>query len=221
LSIENCWVVIPCYNDGRFVRQVVDETLKYCKNVLVVDDGSTDNTLEVLENAECRVFDLDHNRGKAYAVLEGCKFARTLGASHIIMLDADGQHDPSFIPYITKEFVEGHEVVFASRPRNKNMPLIRRLGNSVISNALKVLFGVSINDALSGYKGFEIGCFDKIMWDPNSRYLIESDILINVAKHKLNYSEIFIPTIYVDKGGITKVDGIKILFNILKRRVVG
>jgi len=219
LKNTDVWAVIPCYNDGKYLLDVVKKTRKYCGEVLVVNDGSTDNTLQVLEDQDVGVVSLDENKGKSHALKHGCAWAITLGAKNIVTLYADGQHDPDFIPLLLKE-LDRVDVVFGSRPRDKNMPGIRRFGNAVITNTLRFCFGLRVTDALSGYKAFKTSVFEKIRWDANGRYLVESDIFINVAKNKLRYSEVFVPTIYSDKGGITKTDGLKILWNIIKRKVI-
>ena len=91
-------VVIPTYNNGGTIKRVVRETLLECRDVIVVNDGSTDNTSSQLHQVEgITLIEYAVNRGKGYALREGFKRALEMGFSYAITLDGDGQHYPSDI----------------------------------------------------------------------------------------------------------------------------
>ena len=90
--------LIPAHNEALTVRRVVDETVPYVDAVIVIDDGSTDDTALLLEGAGARVIRHQTNRGKGTRLVEGLTLAFSEGATHVITLDADQQHDPADIP---------------------------------------------------------------------------------------------------------------------------
>ncbi len=92
---ENVWVIIPAYNEGKRIGEVIDKTKEYVQNIVVVSDGGKDNTAGVAK--EKGVIVLEHllNMGKGTALKTGCEFVLEKGAKIIIAVDADGQHDPA------------------------------------------------------------------------------------------------------------------------------
>ena len=97
-------IVIPVYNHGKTLRDVVLRALQTGAEVMVVDDGSTDGGLETLAGLKVIVIRHPENRGKGVAILTAAKEAERLGKTHIVTMDADGQHDPAdfqrFLPLI-------------------------------------------------------------------------------------------------------------------------
>lgn len=97
-------VVIPTYNNGGTIAMVVRETLKEISDVIVVNDGSTDDTSKILHSIEgIAIVEYTKNRGKGYALRKGFECALEMGFSYAITLDGDGQHYPSDIALFLKE----------------------------------------------------------------------------------------------------------------------
>lgn len=96
----NCCTVIPTYNNARTVADIVRRTLAVCPNVIVVNDGSTDNTLQELQplGDSITIITYSRNRGKGYALRRGLEAARTAGFDYAVTIDSDGQHSPEEIP---------------------------------------------------------------------------------------------------------------------------
>ena len=218
---DDVWVVIPVFNEAKRINEVLAEVKKYVKVVVVINDGSTDNTIEMISKHNVFRIECQINEGKASALLRGCEYAKAQGAKHI--MDGDGQHDPEKLPEFIQEVTCGsYDIIFGSRSVKDNMPLTRHVGNIIINLAFKILYGKTLTDVISGYKAFTIEAFDIIKWDPSKRYLVESDIFINAIKAKLRWREIMIPCIYNNKfTGIKRLDGFKILWNVIKRRFYG
>jgi glycosyltransferase involved in cell wall biosynthesis len=218
--MDNTWVVLPAKDEAHRIVPVLTGIKQYIpvNRIVVVDDGSKDYTWKIAGMEVNHIINNVTNYGKARALLIGIDYAIEKGADNIIIMDSDGQHDPKKIPVLLSALVD-HDIVFGSRHREDKMPLLRRFGNAVISNMINTLFGVKVLDALSGYKAFTKEAYDKIRWDRSQGYLVESDILINTAINHLKYSEIIVPTMYKDTAGITKTDGLKIIINILKRKI--
>lgn len=154
------------------------------------------------------------NLGKGAALKTGCDYAAREGASIIVVLDADGQHEPREIPRFISELKDA-DVVFGYRRLNKKMPAVLRFGNWFINSVCGVLFGISLKDTQSGYRAFRADVYRKIRWSAVD-YSMESEMIAKVGNNHLRYREIPIETIYGDRyKGTTVWDGIKIVFSMI------
>jgi glycosyltransferase involved in cell wall biosynthesis len=208
------FVVIPAYNEAERIGPVLRGVKKFTKNILVVDDGSKDKTSEIAKKAGVRVLRHRLNLGKGAAMKTGVESAFDLGAEAIILLDADGQHDPKHLHEFLEKLNQGSEIVFGSRNLSFGVPLVRYLGNKFGSVLISLVFGIYRSDLLCGYMAFTKKAYQKIKWD-SRRYGVETEIVARTGKNELKYSEIPIETIYKDKyKGVTILDAIGILFNI-------
>lgn len=215
---KDFWVVIPAFNEANRIEKVIDDVKKYTKNIVVVDDGSSDNTYDVSKKKGAIVLKHIINLGKGSAAKTGCEFALKKGAKKIILIDADGQHDPDEIPGFL-EGLEGYDIVFGYRKFNKAMPFVFKFGNKIINFAVKMLYNMNLKDTQSGYRAFTADAYRKIRWRA-SNYFMESEMIANAGKRRLRYKEIPIKTIYADKHkGTTVFDGIKIVINMFLWRL--
>lgn len=213
MKSSNLWVVIPAKDERKRIAGVLGRVKKFTSNVVVVDDGSNDDTYEMVKSKG--IFVLRHliNLGKGAALKTGCDFAIKKGANILIVIDADGQHEPEEIPNFLNA-LEGNEIVFGYRAFNVSMPFILRFGNSFINLTTKLLYGVSLKDTQCGYRAFTADAYRKIRWN-SSDYSMESEMIANTGKKHLKYKEMPIKTIYLDKyKGTTILNGIKIVMNM-------
>ncbi len=211
---EKIFAVIAAKDESKHISDVVKDTKKYVDRVIVVDDGSVDSTKKAAESAGATVLRHLVNLGKGAALKTGCEYALSDGADIIILLDADGQHEPKEIPKFISKLRE-NDIVFGSRKRSKNMPVVLRFGNWILYAVTRILFNMDIQDSQSGFRAFRKEIYPKIRWR-SSNYSVESEMIAKVGKERLKYSEITINTIYSDKyKGTTIIDGIKILGNML------
>ena len=207
------FAVIPAYNEENNIRRVISETKKYINNIIVVDDGSKDKTSEEAKKEGIIVLTHIINLGKGAALKTGCDYAVKQGASQIIVLDADAQHEPSQIPDFLNE-LKNVDVVLGYRKLSKEMPSILKLGNWFINKITKLLYGIRLHDTQCGYRAFTSNAYKKLRWK-SANYSMESEMIANIGKRKLEYKEIAIKTIYTDKyKGTTIIDGIKIVCNL-------
>lgn len=214
--------VIPAYNEEKSIAGVVLNTKKYVDKVLVIDDGSTDNTYENSKNAGAIVIKHIINRGAGAATWTGIQAALKIEADIIVTIDADGQHLPGDIPRLVKPILENEaDVVIGSRFK-ENMagaPFIKKIGNILLNKITFLFYGINIMDTQSGFKALtrEAASLINISID---RYGFCSEIIGEIRKNNLRFVEISVPAIYLDKiKGTTTYDGIKILFDLVLRGI--
>jgi len=214
MKINNLWVVIPAYNEEKNIAEIVKKSKRHAKSVVVVDDGSRDRTAKFAEKAGAMVLKHAINLGKGAALKTGCDFAFGNDAEYVIALDADAQHDPGDIPRFAGK-LKKYDIVFSYRKASGKMPFVLRFGNWFISNTVKVLYRVNLNDTQCGFRAFSREAYRKIRWNA-SDYSMESEMISRAGKQRLKYVQIPIQTIYSDRyKGTTIIDGVKIVLNML------
>lgn len=149
-------VVMPTYNNGGTLSDVVERTLSFCDDVIVVNDGCTDNSAEILASFGKRITVVDYglNRGKGYALKQGFKKAKDTGFDYAITIDSDGQHFPEDIPLFV-EALEQHPsaLVVGSRNLNQeNMPGQNTFANKFSNFWFKIQTGIDLPDTQTGYR---------------------------------------------------------------------
>lgn len=156
--------VIPAYNEETKVAQVVKDVLKYVDEVIVVDDGSADNTAEAAQQAGAAVIKHAQNCGPGAAPMTGFLAARKKGADFVVTLDADGQMNPADIPELLKPLKEKKaDIAFGNRFAGRNsIPIIRRLFNAAGNFITFFATGKWIPDSQSGFKAFNRKVLDEI-----------------------------------------------------------
>jgi glycosyltransferase involved in cell wall biosynthesis len=214
---KDIWIVIPAYNESKHIVGVIKKTKEFCDNIIVIDDGSRDETYNIAKNQNVFVLKNIVNMGKGAALRTGCDFALQQGARNIVVMDSDGQHNPSKIPLFL-DGLKNKEIIFSYRKFSANMPFVLRIGNITISKFTSLLYGIKIKDTQCGFRAFNSEAYKKIRWK-SCDYSMESEMIANTGKNHLRYGEIPIETIYSDKyKGTTVIDGFKIVLNMIKWR---
>ena len=214
--------IIPAWNEHERIVPVVDETKQHVDEIIIVDDGSDEDSRRFLETLKDRAVVLRHriNLGKGSALRTGITAAIARGADVIVVMDADGQHRPGDIPRLVGA-LDGKQVdvVFGSRRIGGSMPAAMRLGNHFFSVATNLLFRIYVSDTQSGFRAFRSSVYPKLEWR-SPRYAAETEMIVNAGKHHLRYCEVPIDTIYHDKyKGTTVFDGIRIFCSMLMWRL--
>lgn len=196
--------ILPAYNEEVSLGSIVLTTKKYVDKVIVVDDGSKDNTVEIAELAGAQVISHSPNKGKGAALKTGFQAAKD--SEIIVTLDSDGQHNPHEIPKLINPILNGEaDVVNGSRYINgnkKDTPSYRRVGQTVLDKATNLGSGLDITDSQSGFRAFarhtipafRFSCVD---------FGIESEMLMDAANAGLRIKEVEINVRY-DVDGSTK-----------------
>ncbi|MDR1696575.1 MAG: glycosyltransferase [Endomicrobium sp.] len=156
-------IVIPLYNHAAAAREVVGALFPDYKDILVVDDGSTDGGIDILKDFSINTIRFDKNKGKGAAILSAAYYAKANGFTHIVTIDADGQHFPSDIPKLLEYSREHpHSVVIGRRKfENPGVPAVSKFGRKFSGFWAKVQTGQTIIDMQSGFRVYPVGIFEK------------------------------------------------------------
>jgi glycosyltransferase involved in cell wall biosynthesis len=205
-EISYC-VIIPAYNESGRIEAVVMKAMNYSPLVMVVDDGSTDDTGKRAAELGAMVIRHEHNHGKGASLISGFSRAREHGCDVVITLDADGQHDPEQIP----AFVDAYRrtripVLVGNRMWNsRGMPAVRRWTNSFMSWLLCRIMRVYLPDTQCGFRLYRS---DILPYAPtgSQRFAMESEILLQLALRGFRMDSVRISTIY--RGEISRINPI-------------
>ena len=205
-------IIIPAYNEEKYIKSVIRKTQRYISRIIIVDDASTDNTNYIAKSTGAMVLRHPINLGLGGALKTGCDAAFFLGADYIITLDGDGQHDPAEIYKLLKKLiVTNSEIVFGEREFNKDMPFTKRVFNKAGNTLTKKIHNVKIKDTQTGFRIFTRNAYRKIRWKSRD-YAVASEIIINAQRNNLKYCSERIKTIYHENyKGTSIMDGIKII----------
>ena len=209
---------IPAYNEARYIGSVVLQTKQYVDEVIVVDDGSTDNTARVAELAGANVIKHDQNKGYGGAIQTILGEARRRDVDVLVLLDADGQHDPNEIPALVEAITKGYDLVVGSRENQKEKtPTYRRIGQRVLSRSTRIASGQQVvSDSECGFRAFSRKAIAEL--DLKEKGMaISAETVIRAADKNLKITEVPISNIYtVDGSTLNPVrHGISVLNRIL------
>jgi glycosyltransferase involved in cell wall biosynthesis len=189
-------VLICAYNEEKHIRKVVNSCFKEIDKVIVVNDGSSDKTLQELKKTRAKVINLKNNGGKGAALKKGFSYGLKNNYDYLILLDGDGQHDPKEIPLFVEAISEGYDIIIGGRrKRHSGMPYLRRFTNFLSSLLISTRRKVWIKDTQSGYRAINLKILKKINLKRNS-YDLETEILIKAIKRGAKLKNINIKTIY-------------------------
>jgi glycosyltransferase involved in cell wall biosynthesis len=199
-SKETVLAIIPAYCEGRFIGQVVSQVLQFVQAVMVVDDGSPDNTAIEAEAAGAKVIRHSTNLGKGAALKTGLNYAVSIEAAFFLFLDGDGQHDPSEIPaFIDAINGSNADLIVGNRMRNlESMPLIRRWTNQFMSWQIGKICRIPIPDSQCGFRLARRELLPVLM-APSNRFEFESESIILAARQGFRLGFVPIRTIYTDQ----------------------
>ncbi|MHC1591417.1 MAG: glycosyltransferase family 2 protein, partial [Candidatus Helarchaeales archaeon] len=151
--------IIPAYNEEKSIRWVIEGTKKHVTEVLVLNDGSIDNTATIAADAGARVISNDYQMGLGITMKKAFKNALRLDADIVITIDADGQYDPEEIPKLLQPILSNEaDLVLGSRFMEKGsiekMSKVKKIGNKVFTWATNRFTGLHLTDSATGFRAF-------------------------------------------------------------------
>ncbi len=148
--------VVPCYNEEATIGSVVLKAKRHVNEVLVVDDGSTDDTAKIAKEAGATVISHKRNGGKSPAIKTGFKYALANGFDYVVTIDGDGQHNPSEIPTVLGNIMNnGYDISIGFRSgKSTEMPKWRRVGKRILDYTTGFGNGGFVTDSQCGFRAF-------------------------------------------------------------------
>lgn len=211
--------LIPAYNEERFIGSVVLKTHQYIDKVIVVDDGSSDDTAAIAKAAGAIVIQHDKNMGKGAALNSGFKVARELGAMALVLLDGDGQHRPDDIPAMLDPILNNSaDMVVGSRylSLDSDIPAYRRVGQHTITMLTNAASGVSSTDSWSGFRAFSLRSIENIFFNEGG-WGVDPEFQFQAKTLSLKVAEVPIIAIYDESAKRNPIPhGLKTLNAIMR-----
>ncbi|MBU1726443.1 MAG: glycosyltransferase family 2 protein [Candidatus Omnitrophica bacterium] len=190
-------VIIPTYNESLAISNVIREVQKHGLDIVVIDDGSTDNTVEVAIKTGAVVLRNEINQGKGASLVRGFDYALSKGYDAVITMDGDGQHSPREIAGFLKAAAgSGAGIYIGNRMgMTKGMPWLRILTNQFMSWLISLAAKQKIPDTQCGYRLIKKPVLEKVRLE-TSKYETESEILIKTSRLGFKIESVGIETIY-------------------------
>lgn len=186
----NVCAIIPAYNESRTIADIIRRTRLYVPKIFVIDDCSTDDTGEIARRCGAEVIRHAVNGGPGAALRSGLQAAKSAGYDFVVQVDADGQHDPKYIPRML-ELARECDMVIASRFLNgsyRQYPFVRRLGVTFFSMAVRTATGQSITDVTSGFRVYRVETISRLTDLPDRHWAVAQTM--EAAKKGLRIREI-------------------------------
>jgi glycosyltransferase involved in cell wall biosynthesis len=197
-SSLNILALIPAYNEGHRVAGVIQKTEQYLP-VLVIDDGSTDDTAAHAQDAGAEILRQVPNQGKGAALIAGFRKAIELGYDAAVMLDADGQHDADEIPKFLAAYQADHADLVIGQREFKYMPRLRRTTNTIGTWMFSWSMGQHIPDNQSGYRLLSRRMMEAMLESSETNFEFEVEMIVQCVLHDYRLAWVPIRTIYGDE----------------------
>lgn len=223
---EKTLVVIPALNASRTVAPIVLEAKKFVENVVVVNDGSTDDTETVAHAAGAFVLRHRVNRGKGAALKTGFDYALANGYEAVITLDADGQHLPAEIPkFLAARAARGAELIIGSRRHLFHGMVPRRRNANIFSAwAISKTAGVAVDDSQSGFRLYAASLLGRIAIKSDG-FDAESEVIVRAGRLNVRVEMLPIDLGFIDGLSTSHyrpvADTVKIFLTVAKTRLFG
>ncbi|CAN5783225.1 glycosyltransferase family 2 protein [soil metagenome] len=196
-------IAIPVYNERRYIPGVIARVLQYARDVLVIDDGSTDETPLLLAQHPVHVLRHPRNMGYGRSLRDAFTFAEAHGYDWVITMDCDEQHEPGAIPHFVRALAEGNADLIsgsrylASMDEASAPPADRRSINLALTGEINDRLNLSLTDAFCGFKAHRVSAMARLRFTENG-YAFPMQLWVQAVAAGLRISEIPVKLIYKD-----------------------
>lgn len=182
-------IIIPSYNEEKNLPSLIKDIKSYGYDYLIINDKSTDNTIDLAYKNNYNILNLDINVGLAGVTKVGFMYARDNDYDCVVCIDGDGQHQPKYVHSLIKGIEEGNDYVIGSRFVDKKKPLsLRMLGSNILSFLIKIKTGILIKDPTSGMRALGKNVISDFSMDMN--FYAEPDAVTYLLKKNYKVKEI-------------------------------
>ncbi len=181
MIIKKKLALLPAYNESVHIEKVLNAVLEQINDVLVVDDGSTDNTADIVRSCGVNLLSRGYNCGKGQSLKDGYKWALENGYDAVIMLDADGQHDPKCIPDFIEKFITTNASLVIGARNYNEIPLRRRIPNMIGKVLFSAAVGQDIPDNQSGYRLLDRALMERMLTAEELRYHLVDPVIVKIV----------------------------------------
>jgi glycosyltransferase involved in cell wall biosynthesis len=194
---------IPIYNEAKNVRRVLDEIQPQVQDLVLIDDGSTDDTPTILKSIpDLKVVTHPKNRGYGAAIRSAFCYAIRNNYDVLVTMDCDGQHEPSRIPVLLEALSESTDIVSGSRylrdfRQDTLAPTDRRFINHTITNELNEAYSLNLTDAFCGFKAYRVSSIQSLRLTEEG-WGMPLQLWVQAAHLQMKITEIGVPRIYLD-----------------------
>ncbi len=191
-------VLIPAYNEEKHIFDLIRK-IGDVLPILVVDDGSSDNSVKIAKKAGAVVFRQETNQGKGAALVRGFKEAIQFGYDYVITMDADGQHDPAELYKFINQFEKSKADLIIGYRDFKQMPFVRKLSNTIGGIAFSWAMRQKIRDNQSGYRLMSTRLINLVLDSSELGFEFEVEVIVRCLKAGYSLDWVPIRTIYADE----------------------
>ncbi len=222
--MKNIIAIIPAYNEAEKIGQVVNDVEKYVNHIIIVDDGSKDNTKQAIKGKKTIILRHICNLGQGAAFQTGFEKAKELKADIVITYDADGQFNAAEIPQMVSQLLESKvDIALGSRFLGKTigLPFMKLITLKIGIIFTSIFSGLKLTDTHNGFRAFNKNTLDKITIKHN-RMAHSSEIIDQIKKHHLKFIEVPVTVSYDEyskRKGQSPFNAFNIFLDLVTKRL--
>lgn len=199
-NLDKVFIIIPAYNAEATIKKVLSELTELYQSyqIVVVNDGSTDKTKQIVEDMGVKVLDHSSNQGYGQGVQTGVQYAKENGANYFVTIGADDQRDPKDVGNLLVHLTQGKsDIVIGSKflRRSNDMPVVRKSGNRLMTFLFNFFYRSNLSDVTSGFRAFNLE-ISEISLGLSKSYSFDIDLYSEAILNDLSIDELAVDVYY-------------------------